>query len=45
MYSCKDTGQVINPNLELLFSGPNLRSFTFNFTLTPRDAEEARIAR
>ncbi len=39
------TGQVINPNLELLFTGPNLRSFNFNFTLTPRDAEEADIVR
>ena len=39
------TGQVINPNLELLFTGPNLRSFNFNFTLTPRDAEEAGIVR
>ena len=39
------TGQVINPNLELLFTGPNLRSFSFNFTLTPRDAEEAGIVR
>ena len=39
------TGQVINPNLELLFTGPNLRSFSFNFTLTPRDAEEAGIIR
>ena len=41
----RTAGQVINPNLELLFSGPNLRSFNFNFTLTPRDAEEARIVR
>ena len=41
----RSTGQVINPNLELLFTGPNLRSFSFNFTLTPRDAEEARIVR
>ena len=41
----RTTGQVINPNLELLFTGPNLRSFNFNFTLTPRDAEEARIVR
>ena len=39
------TGQVINPNLELLFTGPNLRSFNFNFTLTPRDPEEAGIVR
>ena len=39
------TGQVINPNLELLFSGPNLRSFSFNFTLTPRDPQEAEVVR
>ena len=39
------SGQVINPNLELLFTGPNLRAFNFNFTLTPRDAEEAGIVR
>jgi hypothetical protein len=41
----RSTGAVINPNLELLFTGPNLRSFSFNFTLTPRDAEEAGIVR
>ena len=41
----RSTGQVINPNLELLFTGPNLRSFSFNFTLTPRDPEEAKIVR
>ena len=41
----RSTGQVINPNMELLFTGPNLRSFSFNFTLTPRDPEEARIVR
>ena len=36
------TGQVINPNLELLFNGPNLRQFNFNFTLTPRDSGESK---
>ena len=41
----RSTGQVINPNLELLFQGPNLRVFNFNFTLTPRDPEEAVIVR
>ena len=41
----RTTGQVINPNLELLFTGPNLRSFNFNFTLTPREPEEARTVR
>jgi len=39
------TGNVINPNMELLFEGPTMRSFSFNFTLTPRDREEARICR
>ena len=41
----RQEGQVINPNLELLFTGPNLRSFNFNFTLTPREPEEARTIR
>ena len=41
----RQEGQVINPNLELLFTGPNLRQFNFNFTLTPRDPEEARVVR
>jgi hypothetical protein len=35
------TGQVINPNLELLFEKPTLRPFTFNFRLSPRGQEEA----
>ena len=39
------TGNVINPNMELLFEGPTMRAFSFNFTLTPRDREEARICR
>ena len=41
----RTTCQVINPNLELLFTGPNLRSFNFNFTLTPREPEEAKTIR
>ena len=39
--TARATGQVINPNLELLFTGPLLRTFNFNFTLTPRDEGEA----
>ena len=39
------TGQVINPNLELLFNGPNLRTFNFNFRLTPRTPEESEVIR
>jgi len=34
-------GQVANPNLELLFNGPQLRPFTFNFRMTPRNTTEA----
>ena len=35
-------GAVINSNIELLFSGPELRTFTFNFKLSPRDDSEAK---
>lgn len=35
------TGGVFNPNLELLFQGPELRTFNFNFNLTPRKKDEA----
>lgn len=34
-------GVILNPNLELLFEGPQLRPFDFTFQLTPRDAPEA----
>ena len=43
--TARATGQIINPNMELLFSGPSLRNFNFNFTLTPRDPEEANICK
>ena len=39
------SGMVINPNLELLFQGPKLRSFRYSFKFTPRDADEAEIIR
>lgn len=39
------TGKVINPNLELLFRGPNLRTFSYNYRFTPRDPDEARVIR
>lgn len=39
-------GVVENPNLELLFSGPSLRTFDLQVRLTPRSAfESARIRR
>ena len=37
----RTTGQVLNPNMELLFKGPSLRPFSFKFKLSPRDKEEA----
>jgi hypothetical protein len=35
------SGAILNPNLELLFNGPSLRSFTFTFRLSPRSEPEA----
>jgi hypothetical protein len=35
------TGNVFNPNLELLFQGPTLRPFQFQFKLSPRSQKEA----
>jgi len=37
----RTSGQVLNPNLELLFRGVILREFNYSFTLTPRDSSEA----
>lgn len=39
------SGQVFNPNLELLFNGVNLRSFPFTFDLAPRNQTEAKIVK
>jgi hypothetical protein len=44
-YISRVTGTAINPNLELLFNGPKLRQFGFQFKLTPRDEKEARNIR
>ena len=41
----RTTGAIANPNLELLFTGPQLREFGFTFRLSPRDAEEATQVR
>ena len=37
----RTAGAAINNNLELLFQGPTLRSFNFQFRLTPRSANES----
>lgn len=34
-------GKVVNPNLELLFGGPQLRTFNFTFFMVPREPREA----
>jgi len=38
----RSSGQILQSNLELLFSGVTLRSFPFVFDFTPRDQVEAR---
>ena len=37
----RESGQIFNPNMELLFNGPTLRNFRFAFKMTPRSPEEA----
>lgn len=39
------TGQVFNPNLELLFDGVNIRSFPFSFEFFPRNAKEGEMVK
>ena len=41
----RQTGAAINPNLELLFAGPQLRTFSFQFEFAPNGIEEAREVR
>ena len=41
----RGSGKILNPNLELLFNGPNLRSFNYTYKFTPREAREAREVR
>ena len=40
----RTTGAIANPNMELLFGGPSLRTFSFQFQLAPRDKNEAMEA-
>lgn len=37
------TGKVLNPNMESLFRGPNLRKFSFNFQFSPRTDKESGV--
>ena len=38
----RTTGAIANPNMELLFNGPELRTFSFQFLLAPRSQKEAK---
>ena len=44
-FIARGTGNTINPNLELLFSGPKLRNFAFQFRFAPNSDTEASICR
>ena len=35
------TGAILNPNVELLFNGPQLRPFSFSFRMIPRTKKES----
>ena len=39
----RTTGAILNPNTELLFGGPQLRSFTFTFPFSPRSKDESKM--
>ena len=41
----RDQGAVLNPNQELLFTGPTLRSFDYTFRMTPRNSRETKVIR
>lgn len=41
----RQEGNIFNPNMELLFNGPTLRSFRFSFKMTPRSQDESRAVR
>ena len=37
----RQTGEIFNPNIELLFNGPTLRAFKFQFKMMPRNRDES----
>ena len=36
------TGQILNPNTEVLYTGPQMRGFGLSFKMTPRNEPEAK---
>jgi hypothetical protein len=41
----RQEGNILNPNMELLFNGVTLRSFKFSFRMTPRNKTESEQIR
>jgi hypothetical protein len=41
----RESGEILNPNMELLFNGVTVRSFKFSFKMTPRNKKEAEEIR
>jgi hypothetical protein len=35
-------GMILNPNIELVYKGPALRTFSYTFRMTPREPNEAK---
>ena len=44
-FLARSTGEILNPNAELLFQGPVLRDFGFKFLMIARSTEEAAMIR
>ena len=44
-FLARATGEILNPNAELLFQGPVLRDFGFKFLMIARSPEEAAMIR
>jgi len=44
-FVARSLGIAINPNLELLFSSPKLRNFTFRFDFAPNGERDAQMSR
>lgn len=43
--TARSSGAIVNPNMELLFNGPTLRNFSFQFKFTPRFQKEAETVK
>ena len=39
----RTTGMVQNPNMELIFKGPQMRAFSFSWKMSPRDEKESLV--